>query len=125
MALTEEPIIQLQELGTGRCVRLQPSRQLWVRFGSGDNTRGGPATSNLHPQRTIAHPSMLLSTSDPLSVRRMKCYVCHKTAQQNHRRAAQNSCCGRSGKVLGDWHGGKALTVILQHCHGHKLAVNA
>ncbi len=35
-------------------------------------TPEGAAPPNLHPQRTIAHPPMLLSTSDHLSARRMK-----------------------------------------------------
>ncbi len=61
----------------------------------------GAAPPNLHPQRTIAHPPMPRSTSDPLSARRMKRWARRETAQQNHRGAAQNSCCGRSEKSVG------------------------
>ncbi len=61
----------------------------------------GAASPNLHPQRTIAHPPMPRSTSDPLSARRMKRWARRETAQQNHRGAAQNSCCGRSERSVG------------------------
>ncbi len=61
----------------------------------------GAALPNLYPQRTIAHPPMLLSTSDPLSVRRMKRWARHEMAQQYHWGAAQNSCCGRSERSAG------------------------
>ncbi len=61
----------------------------------------GAAPPNLHPQRTIAHPPMPRSTSDPLSARRMKRWARRETAQQNHRGAAQNSCCGRSERSVG------------------------
>ncbi len=53
---SEKPIIQPRGLGTGRSVDLQPDargcpgkhgRQLWVRCGGGDNTRGG------QPHRTF------------------------------------------------------------------------
>ncbi len=52
----EKPIVQPRGLGTGRSVDLQPDahgcpgkhgRQLWVRCGGGDNTRGG------QPHRTF------------------------------------------------------------------------
>ncbi len=61
---SEKPIIQLRGFGTGRSVDLQPDtdscpgkhgRQLWVRCGGGDNTRGGqphrtiPRCCNRHP----------------------------------------------------------------------------
>ncbi len=61
----------------------------------------GAASPNLHPQRTIAHPPMPRSTSDPLSARQMKRWARRETAQQNHRGAAQNSCCGRSERSVG------------------------
>ncbi len=61
----------------------------------------GAAPPNLHPQRTIAHPPMPRLTSDPLSARRMKRWARRETAQQNHRGAAQNSCCGRSERSVG------------------------
>ncbi len=108
-ARAEEPIISPRGLGTRRCARLQPrsrggpgkhGRQLWVRFGGGRDTRG-VQLPNLHPQRTIAHPPMPRSTSDPLSARRMKRWARRETAQQNHRGAAQNSCCGRSERSVG------------------------
>ncbi len=41
------------------------------------------------------------STSDPLSARQMKRWARRETAQQNHRGAAQNSCCGRSERSVG------------------------
>ncbi len=53
---SEKPIVQPRGLGTGRSVDLQPDahgcpgkhgRQLWVRCGGGDNTRGG------QPHRTF------------------------------------------------------------------------
>ncbi len=53
---SEKPIVQPRELGTWRSVDLQPDahscpgkhgRQLWVRCGGGDNTRGG------QPHRTF------------------------------------------------------------------------
>ncbi len=109
-ARAEEPIISPRGLGTRRCARLQPrsrggpgkhGRQLCVRFGGGPRHPRGAAPPNLHPQRTIAHPPMPRSTSDPLSARRMKRWARRETAQQNHRGAAQNSCCGRSERSVG------------------------
>ncbi len=61
----------------------------------------GAAPQNLHPQRTIAHPPMPRSTSDPLSARRMKRWARRETAQQNHQGAAQNCCFGRSERSVG------------------------
>ncbi len=56
---------------------------------------------DLHPQRTIAHPPMPRSTSDPLSACWMKRWARRETAQQNYRGATQNSCCGRSERSVG------------------------
>ncbi len=64
-------------------------------------TLRGAAPPNPHPQRMIAYPPVLRLTSNPLLVRRMKRWTCRKTAQQNHRGAAQNSCCGRSERSVG------------------------
>ncbi len=61
----------------------------------------GAVPPNLHFQRTIAHPPMQQSTSDHLLARRMKPWACNEMAQQNHRGAAQNSCCGRSETSVG------------------------
>ncbi len=78
---SEKPIVQPRGLGTGRSVDLQPDahgcpgkhvRQLWVRCGGGDNTRGGKPHRTLHPQRTWTHPPMLRSTSYLQMAHRMK-----------------------------------------------------
>ncbi len=107
-------------LGTGRCARIQPDlaaarESTAVNSGSDSavaTTPEGAAPLNLHPQRTIAHPPMPRSTSDPLS-RRMKRWARRETAQQNHRGAAQNSCCGRSERSVGTGPE-KALTATLR-----------
>ncbi len=64
-------------------------------------TPEGGSPTNLHHQKIIAHPPMLRSTYDHLSVRRMKRWAHHETAQQNHRGAAQNTFCVRSERSAG------------------------
>ncbi len=93
--LSEKPIVQPRGLGTGRSVDLQPDahgcpgkhgRQLWVRCGGGDNTRGG------QPH---------LSTSYLQMAHRIKCWAPRGTDQRNHPGTGRDVRCVRSKRSVG------------------------
>ncbi len=73
----------------------------------------GAAPPNLHPQRTIAHPPMPRSTSDPLSARRMKRW---HAVRRHSRITGEPHRTAAAGGVKGPWGLArrKALTVTLR-----------
>ncbi len=98
-ARAEEPIISPQGLGTGKCALLQPD----PRDGPGTHISGteGGVLPNRYPRRTISHPPMLRSISDPLSAGQIIHWAHRETAQQNHQGAAQKICM--AGADLVNW----------------------
>ncbi len=109
-ARAEEPIISPRGLGTRRCARLQPrsrggpgkhGRQLWVWFGGGRDTRGVQLRRIFILRGRL--PIHRCRDRHLILYRRakMKRWARRETAQQNHRGAAQNSCCGRSERSVG------------------------
>ncbi len=63
----------------------------------------GAAPSNLHPQRMIAHPPMLRSTSDPPGVHWIKCWQPREADQRNHLGAEQDDRAIRGQWGLVRW----------------------
>ncbi len=75
--------------------------QAWLS--TGDKHPRGAAPSNLHPQRMIAHPPMLRSTSDPPGVHWIKCWQPREADQRNHLGAEQDDRAIRGPWGLVRW----------------------